>query len=230
METNEQPAYSEGYRDTWLGGRGPRLTPYQKQRIREYCLERDGNRCMICSKEERDPLNLEIDHEDGNSVNHHTSNLRLVHHRCNSREWNRRFWNTQQVSTQSKRGIVLLAPQDDLMPISQEVRLNRMYEPLFRRFCLQKVLESKFNGPPVNKNELRVTAREYIGCSYQSSYSYVERLFAPNGPFFEKDDYCSGEKFVDFRDQTDVKLSLADLESKYPKEGRRLSNKFGGEF
>jgi hypothetical protein len=54
----------------------------------------------------------------------------------------------------------------------------------------------------------------------------MERLFAPNGPFFEKEDYYAGEYFVDFRDEKDVNLSLDDLESKYPKEGRRKSRSF----
>ena len=35
----------------WLGGRGARLTAAQKRRIRNYCLKRDRNQCMICSRE-----------------------------------------------------------------------------------------------------------------------------------------------------------------------------------
>jgi hypothetical protein len=74
---------------------------------------------MICAKEEQDPLNLEIDHKDGNAANHHASNLRLVHHRCNSKEWNRRFWNMQQVSTQSKGEISTPAHYQVLSPFPQ---------------------------------------------------------------------------------------------------------------
>lgn len=41
----------EGEANLWLGGRGPRLTPSQKRRIKEFCLNRDGIRCMICDRD-----------------------------------------------------------------------------------------------------------------------------------------------------------------------------------
>lgn len=52
----------------------------------------------------------------------------------------------------------------------------------------------------------------------------MERLFAPNGPFVEKNDYCTDLLYVDFRDPKDINLGLNELEAKYPKEGRRKSS------
>ncbi|MGD0330229.1 MAG: HNH endonuclease [Nitrososphaeria archaeon] len=209
----------------WLGGRGTRLTPAQKRRIKDFCIKRDGSRCMICGREEKDAWNnLQIDHKDGNAGNHLASNLQLAHQRCNTMQWNKMFQNRQQVSCQPKREIGVLAPSPEYQPTSPEVVLNMEYEPVFRRFCFAKAKEAKLNGPTVSRTDLRILARNYVGCSLQTAYSYMERLFAPNGPFVEKNDYCTGLLYVDFRDPKDINLGLNELEAKYPKEGQRKSS------
>lgn len=214
----------EGEPNPWLGGRGTRLTPAQKRRIKEYCLKRDGPKCMICGRDEMaDPrTNLEIDHKDDNASNHFASNLQLAHHVCNSRRWNRDFRN-KQISDQPKREIGLLAPQLELSPTSPEVKLNREYEPIFRRYCFEELKKYKKEGCALTKTELRIRAREYTGCSLQTSYSYIERLFASNGPFTVREDLCVGIIYVDFRDYKDINLNVEKLEIKYPKEGQRVS-------
>src|SRR3989304_2816802 len=71
--------------DIWLGGSGVRLTKYQKRRIRDYCLKRDGLKCMICLRDEPNPQNLQIHHKDHHAENHHASNLCLAHVDCNTK-------------------------------------------------------------------------------------------------------------------------------------------------
>lgn len=97
METKLPAALEKEKATVWLGGRGARLTPAQKHRIREYCLDRDGSRCMLCHRD-ADSCTLEIDHIDGNASNHMATNLRLVHHACNSRDWNRQHAKTDRKS------------------------------------------------------------------------------------------------------------------------------------
>ena len=224
VPNNTLAAQREGEANPWLGGSGVRLTPSQKQRIKASCLKRDGSRCKICLREEADPeRNLEIDHIDGNAANHHASNLRLVHHSCNSKEWNRKFWGIQRPSDHCKSGRGLLASSPVLPPTSPEVRLNREYEPHFRKFCFQKVKESISSGKPISRNDLRIEARNYVGCSQQTSYSYMERLLAPNGPFVDREDAFAGIFYVAFKDYRDQNLTLVALESKFPKEGQRVS-------
>ena len=89
---------------------------------------------------------------------------------------------------------------------------------MFRRYCFHKVRESKTSGTTLTRGELRIDTREYVGCSQQTSYSYFERLFAPNGPFVEKQDYFTNSTYVDFRDSKDVNLTVEELEAKYPKD------------
>lgn len=206
--------------DIWMGGRGARLTPAQKKRIKERCLQRDGSKCMLCGRDEPDHWHdLEIHHVDGNASNHSFPNLQLAHHICNSRDWNQKQYGVHQASSQVKRGNRVLAPQFE----PAEVVMNRQYEPLFRRFCFNKVSEASKQKSITSKSDLRIDAREYVGCSQQTSYSYMERLFAKNGPLMECADTFSGELYVRFRDPKDLNLTVADLESKYPKEGRRKS-------
>ena len=104
-------------------------------------------------------------------------------------------------------------------PTSPEVLLNREYEPMFHRYCFHKVRESKTGGTTLTRSDLRIEAREYIGCSQQTSYSYFESLFAPNRPFVEKQDYFTNSTYVDFRDPKDVNLTIEELEAKYSKGG-----------
>ena len=217
------PQLEEGKQYIWLGGTGPRLTDAQKKRIRVYCVNRDGPKCMICGRD-ADTLHLEIDHINGDACNNSAANLRLAHHSCNSRAWNRSIA-VQKLSGQPKREKGLLAPQLELEPTSPEVRLNREYEPPFRRFCFQKVRESKISETTLSRGQLRLDARDYVGCSQQTSYSYMERFFSSNGPFVEKRDVYANTTYIDFRDAKDVNLTLEDLEAKYPKEGRIKSAK-----
>lgn len=213
------PSHQEkGEADVWLGGRGPRLTPSQRRRIREFCIKRDGTRCMICGRD-ADLASLEIDHKDGNAGNNLASNLQLVHHSCNSKQWNRMFSMGKLPSVQGKREKGLQAAYID--STSPEVILNREYEPTFRRYCFEQVRKVKVENGSLSKQQLRILAREFVGCSQQTSYSYMERLFAPNGPFIEKQDIYAGTFYVDFRDPRDINLSLEELTAKYPKEGRR---------
>lgn len=204
--------------DTWLGGRGQRLTRYQKERIREYCLRRDGMKCAICNRIVSDVRELDIDHVDGNRRNHLASNLRLAHHICNARQYHAML----STPSEKEKGTHPQAYADENE--AQEIHLNKVYEPVFRRFCFEKLLEWKKAGSGVlNRRVLRAMASEYVGCSYQVAYAYMQKLFAENGALKEKEDIGTGEKYVDFRDPSDSKLSLTELEVKYPKEGKRFS-------
>ncbi|GIU71363.1 MAG: hypothetical protein KatS3mg003_0842 [Candidatus Nitrosocaldaceae archaeon] len=205
--------HKEREEDIWLGGKSPRLTPTQKRKIKEYCLKRDGKRCMICNREEPNIDNLEIDHKNGNPADHRAENLRLAHHRCNAREYHKRM------SSQCQRDATRQASSFN----SPEVILNREYEPAFRKYCFKKVLECVKNGTTIKRDDLRKEARDYVGCSLQTSYSYMERLFLDNGPLEEVEDYYTGEKYVKFKDPKDANLSVEQLMLKYPKEGRRYS-------
>ncbi len=105
--------------------------------------------------------------------------------------------------------------------IYNETSRNREYEPLFRRKSFEVVKLKWSESETITKTDLRVMVREFVGCSSQSSYSYVERLFAPEiGPLIEDED---NHFFVRFRYHKDLNLSIEDLEAKFPKSGQRFA-------
>ncbi len=210
---------------TWLGGRGPRLTPSQKRRIRDHCLKRDGDRCMICGKLEDLVMGkFEIDHIDSNAGNHYSDNLRLCHHACNSKEWNRNQNNGKRVSSQHQRDRELPPPYAlGIESSTVEVRLNVEYENAFRRYCFQKVKETLLTGKSLSSSLSPRRGKRVCWLQSSTSYSYMERLFSPNGPLVQKLDQFDQSYFVDFRDKKDRNLTVVDLEAKYPKKGSRMS-------
>lgn len=226
----------------WLGGQSARLTQHQKKIIRQHCITRDTSKCMICSREEpNSDLTLVIDHIDGNPSNHmfcmcdvscKSNNLRLAHQSCNSRQYHRSI----QLSAQHERERTMMAPQQQQqrqqqnnntyearLPKSAEIVLNEEYERLFRRYCFKLLKEKIADKKPISKKDMRITAREFTGCSLQSSYSYTERLYSPLGPFKENEDLYSGARYVTYQDIKDFNMTLEELEAKYPKEGKRYS-------
>lgn len=59
---------------------------------RKFLIQRDGNRCSTpgCLVVGTDIKPLEVDHIDGDYENDDPSNLKLLCHKCNCREWHRR--------------------------------------------------------------------------------------------------------------------------------------------
>ncbi len=199
-----------------MGGHSSRLTPTQKKRIKEYLIKRDGLKCMICGREEKYVDNLEIDHINGNASDHRGENLQLAHHRCNAVEYHKKMQSNQAARDIKRQASSCPSP-------NSEVILNREYEPEFRKYCFVKTLESVKSAEPITRNELRIEAREHVGCSSQTSYSYMERLFAKTGPLVEDKDLYTSTPYVRFRNPKDSDLSVEELIQKYPKEGRRYA-------
>ncbi len=224
----------------WLGGKRKtsRLTLYQRRRIRKFCMDRDGRRCMICLKEElSEPIErsvtLQIDHIDGINTEHWSDNLRLVHSGCNQREYHKT--KVQSLSTHERENVRTHAMSTSLeirQPLSAEIAKNQDYEPFFRRKCFELLLETRREGKPITRKQMRQIARTETGCSLQTSYSYLETLVvAPNAPMKQEEDIGTGTLYVTFKDPRDYKLTIDELMCKYPKEGKRYSqgNKQNGD-
>lgn len=80
------------------------------------------------------------------------------------------------------------------------------------------------------KADIRQFLREFVGCSGPTSYSYDERLYAPDiGPLLEDYDRLDGSYFVRFWNYGDYNLTVDELVQKYPKEGQRFSQPINGE-
>ena len=57
-----------------------------KRIVRRYLVERDGDKCSVCGLDHwlNKPINLEIDHIDGDAYNNVPMNLRLICPNCHS--------------------------------------------------------------------------------------------------------------------------------------------------
>ncbi len=214
--------------DHWLGGKGARLTRNQRKRIKQYLIEKYGAKCVIsdCPEpiEANPTLNLEIHHKNGDSSNNFESNLGLAHHACNSRANQKDA--RPGLEREKKPAGAPGASFEMLKPVSAEIVKNEDYEPIFRRECFRIMLEAnreKGSKGVISEKQLRVTAREFVGCSQQTSYSYIERLFSEKGPFEEMIDLATQDRYARFRNRGDTALSIGQLEAKYPKEGKRYS-------
>jgi len=212
----------------WLGGHGARLTQYQKKRIREFLVKRDGLKCMLCKRKVKDLKDLQIDHINGQSHIHWDYNLQLAHQSCNSRAYHKSKFDKDTLSSYTQRENGMTTPHPGaIAPPSYEVGLNIEYEPLFRKKCFEITKDywlnpTKYEEIQFDKVAMRVMVREIVGCGNGASYSYMERLFAPIiGPLIYQLDTLTGKYFIGFRDNKDLNLSVEDLEKKYPKKGQR---------
>jgi endogenous inhibitor of DNA gyrase (YacG/DUF329 family) len=66
----------------WKSGMGT----IGKGTVKRYLTETDGYKCSVCEIDNwcGQPINLEIDHADGDPYNNHHSNLRLICPNCHS--------------------------------------------------------------------------------------------------------------------------------------------------
>lgn len=69
----------------------PRLSASVIHWQRRFLVERDGERCVVCGKPPEEVGLLEVDHINGNPQDQHESNLRLLCHKDNVREYWRKI-------------------------------------------------------------------------------------------------------------------------------------------
>ena len=106
-------------------------------------LERDGEKCMICGGSP-DEFGLEIDHINGNPIDHHLINLRLVHKKCNVKDYHRRYRELLVTKSEGEGATHGLATTVDSVvhDISYESKKNLEVEPLFRQWVITELAEA----------------------------------------------------------------------------------------
>ncbi len=74
----------------------------------------------------------------------------------------------------------------------------------------------------LHPNVIRAMAREEVGISRASAFSYEERLLAPNGPLEVKRDEYVGVAlpYVGFRDNRCNSMAVEEIDAIHPVEGQ----------
>lgn len=201
-----------------FAGKTSRLTKAQRREIRKHCLQRDGNKCMICTQE-ADPNTLEIDHINSDSTDNRGSNLRLAHHSCNIRQYHAERLSSPSVCEK-------VAASRHTTP---EISLNRTYEKEFRLWVFTVLLNAKTpdrcNPNKVTLTDLIDSGAEWCGCSTVTAKRYLVKMLSPRQGMLTTYRDPSGNEIVKFNDDTYYSYSPRELETLFPKAGQRLAMK-----
>lgn len=203
-----------------------------KRRIRRFCVvadsKQEGNaqvlRCLYGKEILTDPMTADIDHLNDDEADNRACNLALACSSHNSQEWNRRR-RAIPASGGSKREIQGAGAVGVGQSIEAKIwNRSARNEPAFRAFYFERVITDHKAGKVSNPDLLRKEARNWTGCSRASSYSYEERLINPtktsgNAPLDVEQEFTTGEMYLVFRDKACYRMTVQQIEAKYPTNG-----------
>lgn len=151
--------------------RGRLRNPGTRYVLFEYLALRDGRKCRICGTPDSE-VELIIDHIDRNTLNWALVNLRLLCRSCNvpqAIDPIDPIGGTPQSVSECERVLVRGERGLELREASSEIRLNRVSEPLFRRWLMGRLygegrvlLGDVINGGAEECNISPMTARRYL--------------------------------------------------------------------
>lgn len=231
------PAHEESPHVVWLGSpKGPsyrssRLTGPQKRKIKGFCLGRDGSKCGWCRRgmPENDRSIHHIDHD---STNHYSTNLELMHLKCNMKEV--AASKRSVVSTQVRSGMDTHIPKS--LQNTEPIAINQAKEPIFRQCVFERIKKDKEKGNQYrsqdgydfstrSKKDLVSSASGFARVSVTTGKRYMVKLVSPNSPNLRelhmplivmKD---GDDEYVAFWNTKDYDLSIPELLAKYPMNG-----------
>ncbi len=157
----------------------------QRQWVYRYLIERDGNKCSLCGKKEKD-VKLEIDHINGNPSNQDPKNLRLLCHSCNIKN----AIHLNQKSRHKHHGVFVEREGEKLDATTKykqkikyyegsiEMQANECYELEFRSW-LTAYLK---NFIEIEKEEAIASGAERTGASINACRNYLMKFTSKEGP------------------------------------------------
>ncbi len=168
------------------------LSKAQRKMAYAFLSDRDGEKCQICGKTVED-VELVVHHRDGNTKNNSPSNLSLLCRADNEKEvWrNRLSYNAtthrsvsvkmdvkdEPESREGERNTALIK-QEFLG--SEELRLNRLTEPMFRSYIANRLLTQEREIPL--KTAINDGA-EKCSCSPITARRYLEKMTSNEGAY-----------------------------------------------
>jgi hypothetical protein len=182
---------------------GRRLSTNTRAWVYRFLMLRDGEACRTCGLNPSGALvHHEVDHIDHDPTNWAPDNLQLLCKPCNVAKENRRRRNGRARLHEIKlppgrapsnnnheggRGRDLgsiLKEAVGYEDAGAELRLNARYEPMYRAWVVNQVLEHGFLG----KAEAINGGAEYSGCNPKTAKHYLDKLTSTVGPLLEARD------------------------------------------
>lgn len=224
--------------DPWLGGKTPRYTPKQRNDMIDASIRRNGHRGCNCSGCKAHggscpfwilPEAVDVhrfltpQHGPMGPADHHLSNLDAFCFMCNNNTPAAYAQHTlTHTPTHTPDAAATLAALEarrdeirDDATASAGTKLNLDHEPAYRRFMFSYAKKATFTAADAHHS-----ARELSDTGRDAGYSYRAKLLSSAGPLTDRDPVTKKRDALRFKDPEDYRLSLDELEAKYPKEGR----------
>jgi hypothetical protein len=222
--------------DPWLGGSTAKVTPAQRRRMIDACITRDhihGCSCEGCKAHPDVPcplrvIPLEVDvyryltpqHLEKGPADHHLSNLKAFCDPCNKNAPRMYPLPTPHTPTHTATDTLaaLEAVRDEIREdptTSSGKKLNLDHEVDYRRNMIRFAMKGDYLLTDAHNS-----ARELSDSGRDAAYGYRARLLSTEGPLTDKDPVTKKKAYLQLKEPSDYRLSLEELEAKYPKEGR----------
>ena len=225
--------------DPWLGGSTDRYTENQRRRMITAAVERNGHvgcncegcpvhpgrRCFLWVLPEGVNLFkvLTPQHLSRGPGDHHLSNVDAFCGPCNK---NTALYpqHTPHTPTHTDAADTLAT----LEALREEIRedpttssgkkLNLDHEVEYRGHMFRFLVE----GKRYSRSQAHASARELSDTGRDAGYAYASRLFSDAGPLTDAHPTVPGKRdVVRFKDPADYRLTVDELQAKFPKEGRQ---------
>ncbi len=156
--------------------------------VYRYLREREGSKCSICDKNEKN-IKLEIDHINGNPADNNPINLRLLCHSCNIKEAIKR----NKVSQTKHHGVIVeregekldatskIKDKVDYQKGSAEMKANDYFEMGFRNWLTAYLI----GHLEIAKDEAIASGAETTGASINACRNYLLKFTSKAGPGLE---------------------------------------------
>ena len=163
-----------------------RLNSRQRKKWYAYLVARDGEKCQTCGRTPKlHGVKLVVHHKDNDDNNPKPENLELQCY-CHNYKLHPRKKERKPLDTVCVSESVKMDEEKGELEQLNEIQINRLKEPLFRKYAEERVT----NEHEVSYEDLKNAGAEVVGVSPSTTEKYLRKMCSSAGPFdkFKSDD------------------------------------------
>lgn len=179
---------------------------------REYLVLRDGYKCQTCGLSGHE-IELVVHHKDGNTRNNALPNLNF---QCRSDNTKLQWINMREKKTMGEAMTIITSQKVggrknvnaegvpdsgctiSLQDASPELKINRVREPAFRKWLLDKLLTNPDYQEGILSRDVIFGGAEKFSCSPNTTRRYLEKMISPEG-MFRQTRSSKGDSIIQFK-------------------------------